>query len=128
MLAASTSIAFAGSPADIKASAYRQSVELGLSALVNQGSSKLSTSLWQEGVEVCGVLCQLTGATERGGIEIIAIERFDKRTCAYGTASPLLGTRAIAIARFLSNVGSPLLRSSLHWAAALVPRPAQTQG
>jgi alkylation response protein AidB-like acyl-CoA dehydrogenase len=32
-----------------------------------------------------------------------------------------VGTGAIAIARFFSNVGSPLPRSSVHWAAALVP-------
>jgi hypothetical protein len=91
MLASSTPIALAGSPAKIKAGANRWSMKLGLSAkarskfgdggavlaLENQDTSKLSASLWQAGVEVHRCLRQFKRAIERGGTVIAAIERFD---------------------------------------------------
>src|SRR5260370_15998221 len=45
--------------------------------LVKQDISKLSARLWQAGVEVHSRLRQFQGAIERGGTEIIAIERVD---------------------------------------------------
>src|SRR5215467_14581554 len=57
------------------------SLELGdggiVLALVKQGVSKLSASLWQAGVEVHRRLRQFKGAIKRGGTEVIAIERLD---------------------------------------------------
>jgi hypothetical protein len=90
MLASSTSVALAGSPAAAKAAANRWSMKLALSAkprpnsvdggavlaLEKQDVSKLSASLRQVGVEPYRRLRQFDGAIESIGTVIIVIERF----------------------------------------------------